>query len=482
MRVWISAYFAVAALSGCGSPDRAAVTAPTPALPLAASATPFSTYTPVISDYPTAPVIAPVPTSTTPWPTPTATPTPVPEPTVELPPTPALPLDQALGQLKGNMLLFTNRRGFLVLTDGQRELWLTADDTTCGHLGGDSEWGEWSADGRFLAITCASQSPGLAILDVQTGRSRRLNVESAEPILLRFTAGWSPTADTLLIVSGVDGKSRVSTVDAAINDGPEHVLFEMDAGDSMYLHPAWSPDGSQVAIYTGNGAHGIRGTRELFLVSADGANRRRFMPTVAGDQCGQVEWSRDARFIFIAMGKGDYCTQVAADTGAETYMVYGFGDRSPHWSPDGTKYVVKERPPDQAAGADAIAPVASIQRWSLRRANGTQIREFPDTPERELVDVAWLPDSQRLAMLARHADAKIDVIVVDKDGRQATIAAYPGYDIADRLAVAPDGTLVIGIGTYVAMNSSFRVVIMDPQGHMSAEFDGQIVGWRPQIR
>jgi hypothetical protein len=159
--------FGLAALIACGAPERLAVAPTILARPtvsatakrapiatplLTFTETPYPTFTPE-TPYPTAPPVTPGPTSATPRETPTAPPTRVVTP-VALPPAQALPLDQALAQVS-SALLYTNRNGFLILADGQRELWLTADETICDRASSyQDQRGEWSPDGQYIAITC----------------------------------------------------------------------------------------------------------------------------------------------------------------------------------------------------------------------------------------------------------------------------------------------------------------------------------------
>jgi hypothetical protein len=480
-RLCIRLSFGLILLSACGAPDRVATgpraqTAAAPArsvtLSSMAPTTPFATFTPVTPDYPTMPAITPA----TPLGTPTAPPSPTSGPTAELPPTPALPLDQALGQFTANALLYTNRNGFLMLGDGQHQVWLTANSSICNYESNDHQQGAWSHDGRFLAMICEYQNlSDVAILDLQTGLARRPDATGAAPVTWRYTNGWSPNDDILLISTVVGENSRVSAVDATAADAHEQVLLEVNAHDSLLLRAAWSPDGTQIAIYTGNGAHGTPGSSELFLINADGSNRRRFAPQVAGDQCHGVEWSRDGRFIYITAGAGIYCTQVSVDNGAQKYLNYVNGDQSPHWSPDGTQYAIREWPPGQIASAQATALVEARPHWSLYRADGTLIHAFADTPDDEVLDVAWMPDSRRLIVLAKRTDAEVEVIAVDPPGRQTSIATYATHERAGRLAVAPDGDLI-------AINVGARIVIIDTHGQQQAELEGQIVGWRPLSR
>jgi hypothetical protein len=116
--------------TSCGCLD-AAIALRDASLPISARArpSPFPTFTPE-TPFPARGAETPA-TIVTPAETPTGTPTPLPAPTIEPPPTPSLPLGQAFDQLDGDVLLYADRQGYLMLTDGSQTLWLTSDDTFC---------------------------------------------------------------------------------------------------------------------------------------------------------------------------------------------------------------------------------------------------------------------------------------------------------------------------------------------------------------
>ncbi|HEX5689058.1 MAG TPA: hypothetical protein VFX76_03605, partial [Roseiflexaceae bacterium] len=398
---WAAFCLSLALVSGCGASIQTDVATTGTATSVSAVTPPAATHS-----FP-----SPAQTPAAPPPTPTSRPDPATIATVELPPS-LSPSDEATLLRATDALLYTDRRGLLMLADTERELWLTGNAVCEQHI--NPEQGAWSADGRFVAITCQQPNPTVAILDLHNGRVRQLDLDrSSEGIQFRSAASWSPAASTLLIVSTIDGKSRLSAVDVADGAAPERTLFEVDAAASRYLRPAWSHDGTQIAVYTGNGAHGVPGTGELYLLAGDGAIRQRFTPTVSGDRCGQVEWSRDSRFVFVVEEPGAPCTQIAVDTGAESYMNYLNGDQSPHWSPDGARYIAHEWPLNPTSTG---APAGGTEpRWSLRSADGRLIRAFPNTPERELIAADWMPDSQHLVMLARRAPGGVELTGANLD-------------------------------------------------------------------
>lgn len=460
---------ALLALVGCGALDRASVAPtlePTDTSYLATLGTPTPPMMPATAPPPTpgptsatpwpAPPPTLGPTSATPWPTPTGTPT-QPVTPVELPPTPKLPFELALGQFAKDALLYVNSKGFLMLSDGLRELWLTSDDTICDHeLSSFQEQGAWSPDGQYVAISCSHERVAVvAILNTRTGTFQRVDTGASDisPVVTQLGA-WSPTGSTFLILTRSADRSRISVVDAPTGRVQTQNLFE-DA--SLTLYTAWSPDGTRIAIYTGNGLHGSHGSSKLYLVNADGSNLYLLTDVGSFDQCGSLEWSHDGRFILVKIDDGSYCVRISADTGTQESVA--FDSRIPtavRWSPDGRWYLVKQQP-----------------QWLLYRADGTLAHRFDPGTNYEFSVAAWLPDSQRIVMgMNEVVSSTTGVIMADVEGRQTVLATFSYARISTLAVASGSGLLAVPLGSHI--------VILDSQGRMQADVEGQLSGWWPQ--
>jgi dipeptidyl aminopeptidase/acylaminoacyl peptidase len=513
MRVWAGVCLGLAALNACGAPERLTVAptilarptvsatakraptaAPRPAAPATAPPLPIFTETPdptltPETPYPPAPPVTPEPTSATPRETPTAPPTRVVTP-VALPPAPALPLDQALAQFS-SALLYTNRNGFLILTDGQRELWLTADETICDRAPSyQDQRGEWSPDGHYIAITCQHMGRSIvAILDTRTGELKPLEGGASDiDQNLAWPKAWSPDGSNLLIITQSSGGSEISLADAATGRVKRRSLIEMGR---LWSAATWSPDGSRVAILLvrDRGGEAPPGTDPgLYLINADGSNRRYLTSIfIDGSVFRSIDWSRDGRFIVVdeSIEDGLWANLISLDTGMGAAENITDTLQVPtvfRWAPDRRQYLVKEWLLDSAAGAlpQATAEAAPAERkphWSLYRANGTLVRRYSSDLDRSVVDVAWMPDSQQIMMLAERAEVEAEVIAASINGRETAIAHFPnttiGHATTGKLAIAPGGAL-LAINVDVG-----RIIILDPQGQVRSEFDGQLIGWRP---
>jgi Tol biopolymer transport system component len=369
-----------------------------------------------------------------------------------------LPLDRALGQFTADALLYVDSKGFLTLTDGQRKLWLTSDDTVCDHdVSYFREGGEWSPDGRSIAISCSYEKMAVvALLDTRTGALRRVDTGASDTSpVVAWAGAWSPDGRTFLILTRSEDRSRLSVVDALTGRVETQNLFE---DQSLTLYTAWSPDGTRIAIYTGNGLHGSRGSSKLYLVNADGSNLHLLTEDVGSfDQCGLLEWSHDGRFIFVKIDDGSYCIRIAAGTGFQESVAYDPQiPTTVRWSPDGRWYLVKQQP-----------------QWLLYRADGTLVRRFEAGTNREFSVAAWLPDSRRIVMgINEVISSTAEVILADVEGRQTVLATYPHARVGT-LAVAPDTDLL-------AVPLGSQIVILDSQGQVRADVEGQLSGWWPR--
>jgi TolB protein len=134
---------------------------------------------------------------------------------------------------------------------------------------------------------------------------------------------------------------------------------------------AWSPDGRHVAFMAGLGAdlQPYATTRELWIASADGAERRTLV------------------------------TELVEESEQDSHL---------EWSPDGTKLVYLDLPPTRFATRENV--------WVVN-ADGSGRRQLTSTAVGEQ-DPRWSPNGRRIAYFQHTARTAADVWVMDADGRQ----------------------------------------------------------------
>jgi len=294
---------------------------------------------------PTVPAPAAVPSATAPQPTPvpppaTAAPTPVPteEPTQE--PT-VVPVVQLGG---GGQIAFVTDR-----EDGHTfQVWLMNPDgsnprqLTFGP--GDKTQPRWSPDGtRLLYVAPAgSDASGNALgLDIWA-----INLDGSGPADLSNSPGddtdpsWSP--DGTRIAYAGDRINRlnqvfVSAVSCEPIPGPckAEKPFNLSAGFAVETSPAWSPDGSQIAVSASiNGAPGRIFMREPTPGEPTKFDRRDQL--IGADD---LAWSPDGQLLAITWRQpsmNEIWLLRISDRGANPVrLTDSLGNKEPSFSPDG---------------------------------------------------------------------------------------------------------------------------------------------------
>jgi hypothetical protein len=225
---------------------------------------------------------------------------------------------------------------------------------------------------------------------------------------------WSPDGSRLAVVTHWAGRNGVLVMQP---DGSLARLVTTDPSDNG---PAWSPDGTQLAL-TNQGS--------LVVVNADGAGRHVVWSLPDG-WLGRPTWSPDGRSIALRAGSSDEKTSgidvvdVAKGTAAtvldDQHMSY---PQNPAWSPDGSRI--------------AFSSNGSIYAMTPDGKNVTPLTSgsYDDQP-------AWSPNGQQIAFTRNS-----QVWVTRPDGRGVqplTTGAYNSWPAWQPLAPAPPGCSLWG--------------------------------------
>ncbi len=236
----------------------------------------------------------------------------------------------------------------------------------------------WSPDGSMLAaIEAPTTSPSTryAIVvmrpDGTSVRSILTIRDCAAKFCLNGAPTWSPDESRLAFAMTRSDQqpSRIAVIDV---DGSHlHTLANSDG----QLEPAWSPDGTQIAVV---------GSTGLSVIDADGNTRRRL------DDCGadHPAWSPDGtQIVFGCIARetgqtlGLYVIDATRGRAKLLYQPNPDGPITsgevtqaldPTWSPDGATILFAQET------ADGNPPVA---RWDLYtiRTDGTDLRRVTRT-------------------------------------------------------------------------------------------------------
>lgn len=169
----------------------------------------------------------------------------------------------------------------------------------------------WSPDGSKLAVICypdpAGKAGSVATFDLATGVVKRL-ITVTWPEHLDNPPSWSPDGTSLAFAvlhwdptdQFIDG-SLVAVVPVA--GGPVDRLTTFDANMSG---PAWSPDGSELAMYSfdlGN-MHTTDQASNVFAIRPDGTGQRQITKSAVDGhmRITTPRWTPDGTQLLVTIG------------------------------------------------------------------------------------------------------------------------------------------------------------------------------------
>ena len=202
---------------------------------------------------------------------------------------------------------------------------------------------------------------------------------------------WSPDGTQIGFVSSADGSPDVYLANA---DGTG--VREFAAGGRGENHPAWAPDGQNIAYTIGD---------SLYVRALEGNATRRLVRD--GVEISRPSWSPDGQRIVYSVTRADQTAHiwvVPSRGGRARALTAGpVRDRDPAWSPGG-RFLAFVR-------SDAVSPISQL--W-LMEANGA-------APHPVLADTepaaspAWSPSGGRIAF-SRGLEEASELYTVGLDG------------------------------------------------------------------
>ncbi|MFN2589826.1 MAG: hypothetical protein ABR518_03545 [Actinomycetota bacterium] len=246
-----------------------------------------------------------------------------------------------------------------------------------------------------VAFVVRSDGPDeIYLLDLATGSKTRVS-EGRD-------SSWSPDGGLLAYRTGTPGyPTEIHVTEVG---GEPRRIFTVPSSDPAGGPVAWSPDGTRIAFDTYDG---------IYVANADGTEAVRVSRYEGESPCYdlQPDWSPDGAQLVFALrcdgaDRGLFVVNVdgsgrTAITGGNAGPAPEWSDRSPVWSPDGTKIAFIRAP--QSPEGDEYAPDVYVMN-----ADGSGVTRithdgrFEDRPE-------WSVDGRHL-------------LISDFDGRLYSVA------------------------------------------------------------
>lgn len=195
----------------------------------------------------------------------------------------------------------------------------------------------------------------------------------------------------------VDGNADIYRLDSETGDS-----VRMTTADSADTAPAWSPNKEQLAFISD-----INGSSALWLMDSHGESKRQ----VSGpnDDVSAFRWSPDSVRIAVELNGARHRISILDTESGELSMLTAPSENANvgDWSPDGewVVYSVNE-------GADS----------ALRRRNPTGVDEITLYTGR-VESPRWSRNGQWIAFDRVNEDGSLDLVVIDKDGGNESVAA-----------------------------------------------------------
>jgi TolB protein len=236
------------------------------------------------------------------------------------------------------LAFYSSRSGnddiWAVRVDGGDETQLTEDPAS-------DRRPSWSPDGtRIVFDSDRSGSHDIWVMNADGSDQRQLTTSPSEEMF----ASFSPDGSQVLFYSYEAGRNDIWAIDA---DGGNLKSLTSGLADekqnqcTFACHtPAFSPDGNTIAFHADND-----GTRNIWLMDADGANLRQLTTTSASAATHNYlpSWTPDGRIIFqaerpIAQTIRTDIRVIDPDGSNEITLFAEVAHGGPFaWSPDGTR-------------------------------------------------------------------------------------------------------------------------------------------------
>jgi Tol biopolymer transport system component len=291
----------------------------------------------------------------------------------------------------------------------------------------------WSPDDSNVSFLSTAVADGLILLQyVPAQGGDRTIIDTGSP----YYWSWAPDGKTMITHSGGSQNSTTPEHLAFIQIQDSEILENgLDATPASFQSPAWSPDGSLIAL-----ARLQDGAKEIILTDSHGAYEK----TVGSfKEYTAFSWSSNGKKIAYidgeitplnagVMGKlnvMDLETSQIMTTEAD--QVFAF-----FWSPDGEKLVYFVPAIANSGNSSADEQVLYLQTFTFDAETGESRELFTYRPTPEFVSILpyfdqyhqsntiWSPDSQSLVLSFINQEGNPSLAIVNLAGEEPTTKLF----------------------------------------------------------
>jgi Tol biopolymer transport system component/DNA-binding winged helix-turn-helix (wHTH) protein len=244
--------------------------------------------------------------------------------------------------------------------------------------------------------------------------------------------------------------------DRTTNAAPvSRALWQFTHDSGSQSEPAWSPDGTRLALTSDR-----NGNADIWVLGVNDASAVQLTTSNAHDW--QPDWSPDGQSIVYRSERAGGGLYVVPAAGGPERHLTTFGSQ-PQWSPAGNVILFTHTAPDSTR---------AIKLFVIDAAGGTPRRvQHPALAGTQITHAAWAPDG-RVSLWTRDEVGGRQFVTVPIDGGPATHSAIP-YDIAapapgsasptlGSFAWAPSGRFLYFEGRSQSVVNLWRVPV-DPE-------------------
>jgi RNA polymerase sigma-70 factor, ECF subfamily len=268
----------------------------------------------------------------------------------------------------------------------------------------------WSPDARKIAF--AGKDGFISIIDVKAGTCSRLcESRGVDPV-------WSPDGGRIVFGHKESEDAQNRNVDLmSVDVGSGNVVQLTSTRDITENHPAWSPDGLNVACEARKNGTGPCEVRVLELAASK-------VPVRRIENANAPTWLPDGRILFRQ--EDMLCIEDAVGTSRTELPVPGYVPIDPFRpSPDGSSLLFIAVAERQGPHDDLIKRF--LLTYDLAARRGTVLVDPSNQPFHSITQHEWSPDSRYVVFATQGSEARRGIVFqvhrIERSGSGLTMLA-----------------------------------------------------------